>query len=94
MTIQHQDDGTKGVFYIEINNKPQALLNYTWSGIDKFIINHTEVKTTITERGIGKKLVQSAVDFARERKVKIIPLCAFANKIFSNDGEYADVVYK
>jgi len=44
-------------------------------------------------KGLGKKLVKAGVDFAREHKMKILPYCPYAKKIFSITPEYGDVLF-
>ena len=56
------------------------------------IIDHTEVKTEYSGKGIGKQLVMAAVEFARSRNVKILPLCPFAKAIFGKIPEIRDVL--
>jgi hypothetical protein len=93
MEILHSDNGKKGVFYIEQEDgKLLAEMTYVWSG-NQFIIDHTEVSPLLEGKGIGKQLVQKAVDFAREKNVKILPLCPFAKKVFDKTEAYKDVLY-
>ena len=39
----------------------------------------------------GYKLVEAAVNFARENNIKIMPLCSFANAVFRKRSDYNDV---
>ena len=92
MNIQQTDDGKKGAFYIEEEGERLAEMTYVWAGAEKFIIDHTEVSDKLAGKGAGKQLVAKAVDFAREKGVKIMPLCPFANKVFKETPEYSDVL--
>lgn len=92
MNIQQTDDGKKGAFYIEEEGERLAEMTYVWAGAEKFIIDHTEVSDKLAGKGAGKQLVAKAVDFAREKGVKIMPLCPFANKVFKKTPEYSDVL--
>lgn len=93
MTIEQKDDGKKGAFYITVAGKTLAEMTYVWSGGDKFIIDHTEVDPQLEGKGIGKQLVQKAVEFARENHVKIMPLCPFAKRVFDSTPAYEDVLF-
>ena len=66
MEIQQEDNGKKGVFFIEENGEVVAEMTYVWSGEDKIIIDHTEVSEKLGGKGIGKQLVHKAVEMARE----------------------------
>ncbi|MFY7964069.1 MAG: GNAT family N-acetyltransferase [Chitinophagaceae bacterium] len=93
MNIQQKDNGKKGSFYVEEAGVLLAEMTYVWSGNDKFIIDHTEVSAALEGKGIGKQLVQKAVEFAREKKVKIMPLCPFAKRVFDKVEVYQDVLF-
>ena len=41
---------------------------------------------------ISKQMVAKAVEYARENKVKIIPLCPFAKSVFDKVPEFRDVL--
>jgi predicted GNAT family acetyltransferase len=92
MEIQHDDDGKKGVFYVSRDGRKVASMVYTWAGDDRFIIEHTEVDESLKGQGAGKQMLVKAVEFARARKVKIIPLCPFARSVFNKQEELRDVL--
>ena len=93
MEIQHEDNGKKGVFFIEENKEIIAEMTYVWSGEDKIIIDHTEVSEKLGGKGIGKQLVHKAVEMAREKHIKILTLCPFAKRVFDKTEEYKDVLF-
>lgn len=91
MEIKRKDDGKKGSFALMDNEKQVGKLEYVWAGEDKFIIEHTEVDEKYGGRGLGKRLVMAAVEFARENNLKIIPVCPYAKSIFDKNEDIADV---
>lgn len=82
----------KGYFHIDIEGKTEAKMTFVFAGTDKIIIDHTEVNEGNNGKGYGKIMVAKAVEFARERNIKIIPLCPFAKKVFDKTPEYKDVL--
>ena len=92
MIIQQQDDGKKGAFYIELDGKRLAEMTYVWAGSKVFIVDHTEVDESLEGKGVGKQLVQHAVDFAREKELKIIPLCPLNKRVIDKTPAYQDVL--
>ena len=94
MQIEHQMAGTKGLFFIKGENKSLAEMIYTMPSPDKMIIEHTEVSAELKGQNIGYQLVKTAVEYAREHGMKIIPLCPFANSVFKRKTEFADVLIK
>jgi len=92
MEVLQEDNGKKGKFYIPENGIQAAEMTYTWAGTSRFIIDHTEVNEVLRGKNAGKQMVMKAVEFAREKQVKIIPLCPFANSIFQKISEIRDVL--
>lgn len=93
MTIKNIEDEKKGRIIAEIDGKEAGVMEYTWAGEAKFIIDHTEVHPEFNGHGIGKKLVLEAVDYARKKNVKIMPLCPFAKSVFDRTEAFQDVLF-
>ena len=89
--IEQEDNGKKGRFVIYEKDTFAGEMTYTWAGDTKFIIDHTGVDEKFAGKGLGKKLVLKAVDFARIKGLKILPLCPFAKKVFDADSSLNDV---
>ena len=82
----------KGAFYIEIEGIQEAMMTFVYAGEDKIIIDHSEVNPGNEGKGFGKKMVTKAVEFAREKGIKIVPLCPFAKSVFDKTPEFRDVL--
>ncbi|MDY3036301.1 MAG: GNAT family N-acetyltransferase [Absicoccus sp.] len=52
---------------------------------------HTEVDPAYGGQGIARKLVAQVVQEARNRGVKIDPICSYAQKEFQRNPDYHDV---
>ncbi|MNJ98003.1 hypothetical protein D3C87_157620 [compost metagenome] len=90
MEIERFDDGKKGHFKAVENGVEAGLMTYVWAGEDKIIIDHTEGNPEF--KGVGIKMLNKAVEYARENDVKIIPLCPFAKKMFDRTESIRDVL--
>ncbi|GAA6768802.1 GNAT family N-acetyltransferase [Flavobacterium johnsoniae] len=93
MEIQQINDTRRGYFEAIEDGKEAGKMTYTWAGDSKFIIDHTEVSPEFNGKGVGKKLVMAAVDYARANNLKIIPLCPFAKSVFDKVEEIRDVLF-
>lgn len=82
----------KGHFYVSVDGKQEGKMTFVFAGSDKIIIDHTEVNPGNNGKGYGKKMVAKAVEYAREKNIKIIPLCPFAKKVFDKTPEFRDVL--
>ena len=58
---------------------------------DRIILIHTEVPKELEGRGIGGKLAKAALDYARERKLKVVARCPFVAEYIKRHPEYADL---
>ncbi len=92
MEIKQHDDGKKGKFFIEVAGKEEAEMTYVWAGSDKIIIDHTAVSDVLKGQNAGKQLVAAAVNFAREKQIKILPLCPFAKAVIQKNADYHDIL--
>lgn len=90
MEIIHTDDGTKGIFKAVEEGIEAGIMTYIWNSDDTFTIEHTIGNPSF--KGIGIKLLDKAVAFAREKNLKIIPQCPFAQKMFDRKPELQDVL--
>ena len=93
MIINHITEENKGYFQAVEDGIEAGRMTYVWAGEHKFIIDHTEVNPDFGGRGVGKQLLMQAVRFARERGVKILPLCPFAKSVFEKDASIGDVLF-
>lgn len=91
MKIEHRKNKERGVFLAIKGEEAVGEMTYQWTTPTCFAIDHTEVTPKFTSQGIGNQLVKSAVDYAREKKFTIIPLCAFARAEFARHPEYEEV---
>lgn len=92
MKIELLENPSGGEFVIQENGNRVGEMAYTNAGQDKIIIAHTFVEDAFRGENIGKDLVKAGVDFARDRNLKVIPLCPFAKAEFEKQAEYADVL--
>jgi uncharacterized protein len=94
MEIRHEGDEVHGRFYVKENNETLAEMTYKWKDDDVFIIEHTEVSEALAGKGVGKQLVNAAVEFARYGKHRVITACPFARSVFEKTPAYQDVLYR
>jgi len=91
-TVNIEFNEKKGNFNITSEDKKVAIMTFVFAGPNKIIIDHTEVSPEFEGKGLGKKLVEKAVEVAREKKWTIVPLCPFAKKTFDRNPQFKDVL--
>jgi len=92
MELKHDKHEGSGVFYLEENKERVALLSYVFSDAATLIIEHTIVNSGNEGKGLGKQLVDAAVNLARENNYKIVPLCSYAKKVIEKSDGHKDVL--
>lgn len=93
MEIIQENDERRGFFKAVEDAREAGLMTYTWAGSTKFIIDHTEVNPDFKGKGVGLQLVMKAVEYAREKHLKIMPLCPFAKSVFDKKPEIGDALF-
>lgn len=86
-------------FFLEESGEVLAKIEFIPDGTDKFgkeIINviHTNVYEGNNGKGLGKKLVQRVVEYARAENKSVKADCSYAKKVLESVEEYQDVIAK
>ena len=68
------------------------MMTYSIAGPELIIIDHTDVEPAFNGKGVGKDMLYKIVEMAREKNVKIIPLCPFASAMFKKLEDIRDVL--
>lgn len=88
MEIKYEEQNQRAVAYDgekEIGESTHSSSDAIW------IIDHTVVDEAYGGKGIARKLVDTVVDEARKRDVKLMATCPYALKLFKTDPQYEDV---
>lgn len=60
----------------------------------KMTVYHTEVAEVLKGQGIATKLLTEMVNYARQKKLKVIPLCPFVHAQFKRHPEQYNDIWK
>ena len=84
------DNADRCRFEARVDDELAGLLTYTREdGVA--VYPHTEVQSRFEGRGIGGLLARAALDDARERGLKVDPVCPFVADYIRKNPEYADL---
>ncbi len=78
-------------FYANCDGHHVGQITFVRVGIDKMIIDHTDVSDGFRHKHVGLSLVRCAANLARNQRRKIITMCPFASAMFSRYPEFDDV---
>jgi predicted GNAT family acetyltransferase len=58
----------------------------------EMIMTHTFVPPELRGRGIAEKLVRSALEYARDEKVRVVPACSYVDVYIQRHPEFQPLV--
>ncbi|WP_417608460.1 GNAT family N-acetyltransferase [Owenweeksia hongkongensis] len=92
--IQHEQKSNAGEFFIAGQGEERiGKLDYILFGSGRLVIQHTEVGKELQGKGAASKLVDAAAEHARNKGMKIVPVCPFAKKYMTtNRDKFGDVL--
>jgi predicted GNAT family acetyltransferase len=90
--IGHEESLHRGAFFFAQDGKRLGEMTYSRANAELVIIDHTEVDPSLAGQGIGRKLLDAAVAWARESKTKIVATCPYAIAQFAKDPSIRDVL--
>ena len=92
LEIEHEEDDGRGVFFFASQGIRLAEMTYSRVAEQLVIIDHTEVSEQLQGHGVGRKLLDAAVAWARASGTRIIPTCPYAKAQFERDPSIRDVL--
>lgn len=90
--VEHEEDGNRGAFFIEREGVRLAQMTYSRATESLVIIDHTEVDEVLRGLGVGRRLLDAAVAWARASKTRVIATCPYAKAQFDKDPSIRDVL--
>ena len=88
LEITHNQAASR--FETEVQGQ-RALLTYRLLGNTLFL-DHTEVSAAIERRGIGSGLAHAALEYARSKGLRVVPVCPFVAGYLRKHPEYQDLL--
>ncbi len=92
LSIQHAEDARGGAFFVESGGDRIAEMTYSRPSPGRAVIEHTRVSDRLAGRGVGKRLVQAGVEWARATGTKLTPHCSYARAVLEKDPSLRDVL--
>ena len=90
-TLTVRDDPERKRFEIDLGDGSLAIAEYTLPA-GKIMFTHTEVPEAHEGKGVGTVLIRFALDAARERGLKVIPICPFFAAYMQKNADVQDLL--
>ncbi|MCS6807196.1 MAG: N-acetyltransferase [Candidatus Kapabacteria bacterium] len=93
MDIHHHLSSGGGAWSILDAQQGKVVAELRYSISDAIlVIESVWVDVSLRGKGVGKKLVETAIEYAREHNIKVHPVCSFASALFDAHAvEWSDV---
>jgi predicted GNAT family acetyltransferase len=69
-----------------------AVLRYHYDGAGSLVLDHTEVPAPLRHRGIATRLARTALEFARDHQVVVVPVCPFVVSYLQQHPDFNSLV--
>ena len=90
--VEVRDNPFEGRYEIRLDGRTAGFTAYE-SKPNLIAFLHTEVDPSLEGRGLGSRLVGSALDDAREHGLEVLPFCPFVNEFISRHrDEYVGLI--
>src|SRR5262249_42107022 len=92
LSIRHEHAAGGGEFVLERDGERIGELAYSRTG-SSMTIRHTGVDPAVRGRGAARKLLDAAVQFARDEHLKVASRCSYASAVFARSrADFADIL--
>ena len=72
-------------FVLRIDGERHGFLEFTRPEVGLMRIEYVEVSPALRGTGLGRQLVEKAVDFAKDTELRVVPICSYARAVITRD---------
>ena len=69
-----------------------AFIEYILAQGDIMFLTHTEVPATLAGKGVGSEIVEKALNYLKDHKYTLAPLCPFVAKYLTKHQEWKSIL--
>jgi uncharacterized protein len=85
VSIEREELNGVHEFVLRIDGERHGFLEFTRPEVGLMRIEYVEVSPALRGTGLGKQLVEKAVDFAKDAKLRVVPICSYARAVMMRD---------
>lgn len=87
MNVSIEREELNGVheFVLRIDGERHGFLEFSRPEVGLMRIEYVEVSPALRGTGLGRQLVEKAVDFAKDAKLRVVPICSYARAVITRD---------
>jgi len=72
-------------FVLRLDGERFGFLEFTRPEVGVMRIEYVEVAPELRGSGLGRQLVEKAVDFAKDAGLRVVPICSYAQAVIQRD---------
>lgn len=92
LVVSHAEADGRGAFFVEREGVRLAEMTYSRVDAGHVIVDHTEVHAKLQGLGVGRRLLDTLVAWARQTGTKVVATCPYAAAQFAKDPSIRDVL--
>lgn len=92
MEVKKEQQGHKGRYFIEDEQGLVGEVTYSMAGEQLMIVDHTHVEEEHRGKEVGVTIMKVVVEDVRNKGIRVLPLCPFANAFFRKNESMKDVL--
>ena len=85
VSIEREELNGVHEFVLRINGERHGFLEFTRPEVGLMRIEYVEVSPELRGTGLGRQLVAKAIDFAKDAKLRVVPICSYARAVITRD---------
>ena len=85
VTIEREELNGVHEFVLRIDGEKSGFLEFRRPEVGLMHIDYVEVSPHLRGTGLGRQLVEKAVAFATEAKLRVVPMCSYARAVIQRD---------
>lgn len=93
MKVEHKEE-RKLFSIVDDDGQEAGIIEYMVGGDGELYATHTEVYPEYEGNGYASQLLDALVDYAKEKGVKLVPLCGYVIGQFKKHPEKYSAVFK
>jgi predicted GNAT family acetyltransferase len=89
VSIEREELNGVHEFVLRVDGERLGYLEFTRPDVGVMRIEYVEVSPELRGTGLGRQLVAKAIDFAKEAKLRVVPICGYARAVITRDPAMA-----
>ena len=89
VSIEREELNGVHEFVLRVDGERLGYLEFTRPDVGVMRIEYVEVSPQLRGTGLGRQLVAKAIDFAKEAKLRVVPICGYARTVITRDPAMA-----